>query len=35
MTTAPALRLFASAVGFGAGVTAVVIAILLLRTALG
>ncbi len=35
MTAAPALRLFASALGFAAGVIAVVIAILLLRTALG
>jgi hypothetical protein len=35
MSSGSALRLFASAVGFGAGVIAVVIAILLLRTALG
>jgi hypothetical protein len=35
MTAGPALRLFASTLGFAAGATAVVIAILLLRTALG
>jgi hypothetical protein len=35
MTAGPGLRLFAATLGFTAGAIAVVIAILLLRTALG
>jgi hypothetical protein len=35
MSSASALRLLASAVAFGAGATAIVISLLLLKTALG